>query len=114
MSDVVVKLSWGDEFMLTSARRATDIVSFLQDVGKTKKSLQADDREPFQILVESLSSVVKWHLATGGRDYITNDYIEKLDETLVKWHPIDLRSKEEKAQVETWKMIIIPRMERTH
>jgi hypothetical protein len=34
MSDVVVKLNGDDEFMLSSAERSTDIVSFLQDVGK--------------------------------------------------------------------------------
>ena len=107
MSDVVVKLAWDDEFMLSSADRSTDIVSFLQDVGKWKKWHKADDREPFEILVESLSSVVKGHLATNGRDYITKDYLTKLDETLVHGVPIDLRTEEEKEQVETWKERIL-------
>lgn len=107
MSDVVVKLAWDDEFMLSSADRSTDIVAFLQDVGKWKKWHKIDDREPFEILVESLSSVVKWHLATNGRDYITKDYLSKLDDTLVHGVPIDLRTESEKEQVETWKERIL-------
>ncbi|GAB0174523.1 MAG: hypothetical protein HHAS10_04020 [Candidatus Altimarinota bacterium] len=107
MSDVVVKLAGDDEFMLSSADRSSNIVAFLQDVGKGKKGHKADDREPFEILVESLSSVVKGHLATNGRDYITKDYLNKLDETLVHGIPIDLRSQEEKEQVKTWKERIL-------
>lgn len=37
MSDVVVKLAGEDNFTLYSARRPTDIVAFLQSVGKKKK-----------------------------------------------------------------------------
>jgi hypothetical protein len=108
MSDVVVKLAWGDEFMLTHARKATDIVAYLQESTKWKAAHAADDREPFEILVESLSSVVKWQLAKGGREYITHDYIDKLDGTLVRGKPIDLRTEDEKEQVKKWKQKIIP------
>jgi hypothetical protein len=59
MSDVVVKLAGSDEFTLYSARRPSEIIAFLQDVGKNKKKHDEDAREPFDILVDSLSSVVK-------------------------------------------------------
>ena len=102
MSDVVVKLAWDDNFTLYSARRPTDIVAFLQSVGK-KKKWHEDDREPFDILVDSLSWVVKNHLTTQGKDYITRDYVRKLDETITRWVPIDLRTEEEKIIIENWK-----------
>lgn len=54
---------------------------------------------------------MKGHLATNGRDYITKDYLNKLDETLVHGIPIDLRTPEEKEQVETWKERILPHHE---
>jgi hypothetical protein len=43
-----------------------------------------DDREPFEILVSALSDVVKGQLVTKGKDYITRDYVDKLDETLTR------------------------------
>ena len=103
MSDVVVKLTGNDEFTLYSARRPSDIIAFIQEVGKKKKQHDEDEREPFDILVDSLSSVVKWHLATHGKDYITTEYVEKLDQTITKGIPIDLRTKEEKILIENWK-----------
>ena len=54
MSDVVVKLAGEDSFTLESARRPTDIIGYLQSVGKKKKHT-GDDREPFDILVDTLS-----------------------------------------------------------
>ena len=54
MSDVVVKLAGDDSFTLESARRPTDIIGYLQSVGKKKKHA-GDDREPFDILVDTLS-----------------------------------------------------------
>jgi hypothetical protein len=39
----------------------------------------------------------------GGKNYITRDYIEKLDETLTKGVPIDLRTQDEKIVIDTWK-----------
>ena len=103
MSDVVVKLAWADEFILYSAKRPSEIIAFLQDVGKKKKTHDDDEREPFDILVNTLSWVVKWHLATHGKDYITNEYVEKLDQTITHGKPIDLRTQEEKILIESWK-----------
>jgi hypothetical protein len=40
---------------------------------------------------------------TGGKQYITRDYIQKLDETLHSGKPIDLRTKSEKIIIENWK-----------
>jgi hypothetical protein len=40
---------------------------------------------------------------TGGKQYITRDYIEKLDETLQSGRPIDLRTPTEKIVIENWK-----------
>jgi hypothetical protein len=40
---------------------------------------------------------------TGGKQYITRDYIEKLDETLHSGQPIDLRTPTEKIVIENWK-----------
>ena len=103
MSDVVVKLNWAEEFILYSARRPTDIITYLQQAWKKKKWHTEDDREPFDILVDSLSDVVKGHLTTRGKDYITRDYVKKLDETIVSWRPIDLRTEDEKIVIENWK-----------
>jgi hypothetical protein len=103
MSDVIVKLMWAEEFTLYSARRPTDIITFIQEVGKKKKWNTEDDREPFDILVDSLSGVVKNHLATQWKDYITREYVDKLDDTITRWKPIDLRTKEEKILIESWK-----------
>lgn len=70
---------------------------------KKEEKHEEDAREPFDILVDSLSSVVKWHLDTHGKNYITTEYVEKLDETITKGIPIDLRTKEEKILIENWK-----------
>lgn len=59
MSDVVVKLNGSEEFTLYAARKPGQIITFLQEVGKKKHDDKEDDREPFDILVESLSGVVK-------------------------------------------------------
>lgn len=104
MSDVIIKLAWQESFTLTSAARPAAIVEFIQNSTQHKNGWHdADDREPFEILVETLSDVVKWHLVTGWKNYITRDYIEKLDETLTQWVPIDLRTQEEKVIIEHWK-----------
>lgn len=108
MSDVIVKLNWQESFVLTSAATPTTIVEYLQNATQHKKWKHADDdREPFQILVETLSDVVKWQLVTGGKNYITRDYIEKLDDTLTQGVPIDLRTQEEKIVIEHWKTVYI-------
>lgn len=112
MSDVVIKLNWQESFTLTSAAKPTAIVEYIQNVTQHKKwEHGADDREPFEILVETLSDVVKWHLVTGGKNYITRDYVEKLDETLTKWVPIDLRTHEEKVIIEHWKTAYVKKEE---
>jgi hypothetical protein len=104
MSDVVIKLAWQESFTLSSAAKPTHIVEFVQNATQHKKSWHGkDDREPFEILVETLSDVVKWHLVTNGKAYITRDYVEKLETTLTTGVPIDLRSKEEKVIIEQWK-----------
>ncbi len=40
---------------------------------------------------------------TGGKQYITRDYIAKLDETLTRGQPIDLRTHTEKIVIDNWK-----------
>jgi 3'-phosphoadenosine 5'-phosphosulfate sulfotransferase (PAPS reductase)/FAD synthetase len=47
--------------------------------------------------------VVKWHLDTHGKNYITTEYVEKLDETITHGIPIDLRTREEKILIANWK-----------
>lgn len=47
--------------------------------------------------------MVKGHLVTGGKQYITRDYIAKLDETLTRGKPIDLRTQTEKVVIDNWK-----------
>ncbi len=106
MSDVVIKLAWHESFTLTSAAKPSVIVEYIQNATQHKKWKHgADDREPFEILVETLSDVVKWHLVTNGKNYITRDYVEKLDETLTVGVPIDLRTQEEKVIIEHWKTV---------
>lgn len=103
MSDVVIKLMGQEEFVLASARDAGSLVSYLQEATKHKKHEHEVQKEPFNILVDALSDVVKGHLVTQGKTYITRDYVEKLDETLVHGVPIDLRTEEEKIIIEHWK-----------
>lgn len=54
--------------------------------------------------MDALSGVVKNHLSTNGKEYITQDYVEKLDTALTHGIPIDLRTDEEKRVVENWKI----------
>lgn len=103
MSDVVIKLMGQEEFVLASARDAGNLVSYLQEATKYKKNEHEIQKEPFNILVDALSDVVKGHLVTQGKTYITRDYVERLDETLVHGVPIDLRTREEKIVIEHWK-----------
>lgn len=106
ISDVRINMA-GDEFhVLTSAEKPKDAVQFLQDKTrppKEEKNEATDDREPFEVLVDTLSGVVKWHLDERGYKSITRDYVEKLDTTLSYGAPIDLRSMDEKTFVEDWK-----------
>lgn len=114
MSDVVVKLAGQESFTLVSAWNPTVIVEFLQNATQHKKwEHSVDDREPFEILVETLSDVVKWHLVTNGKNYITRDYVEKLDHTLTQGVPIDLRTQEEKIVIEHWKTTYTKKDEHT-
>jgi len=104
ISDIVVKLLWNESLILRNASKPTDIIHALQEAVKPhKKDHTKDDREPFDILVDTLSDVVKWHLVTGGKQYITKDYVEKLDETLTHGKPIDLRTENEKIVIQNWK-----------
>ncbi len=103
MSDVVVKLLGQEEFVLSSARNPGEITEYLQAVAKGHHGGKDGDKEPFNILVDALSDVVKWHLTTQWKAYITRDYVEKLDETLTHGKAIDLRTKDEKIIIENWK-----------
>lgn len=104
ISDIVVKLMGDESLILRNASQPTDVIHALQEAVKPHKHETAkEDREPFDILVDTLSDVVKWHLVTGGKQYITRDYVEKLDETLGHGKPIDLRSQTEKIIIENWK-----------
>jgi hypothetical protein len=104
ISDIVVKLLGNESLILRNASQPTEVIHALQEAVKPHKKWHgADDREPFDILVDTLSDVVKWHLVTGGKQYITRDYIEKLDETLHSGSPIDLRTQTEKIVIENWK-----------
>ncbi len=40
---------------------------------------------------------------TGGKQYITRDYIAKLEDTLTRGQPIDLRTQTEKIVIDNWK-----------
>ncbi len=104
ISDIVVKLMGNESLILFNASKPTEAIHALQEAVKPHKKWQSkDDKEPFDILVDTLSDVVKWHLVTGGKQYITRDYVEKLDETLTHGKPIDLRSQTEKIVIENWK-----------
>ena len=117
MSDAVIKLSGGDQFTLYSARNPNAIIAFIQEHSKKAHGHHGeteDDREPFDILVDTLSGVVKWHLSAHGKDYITREYVEKLDETLVHGKPIDLRTQEEKIIISGWKEKNKPKKKEEH
>ncbi len=104
ISDIIVKLMGDESLILQNASDPTNVIHALQDAIKPhKKWHTADDKEPFDILIETLSDVVKWHLVTGGKQYITRDYVVKLDETLGQGKPIDLRTQNEKIVIENWK-----------
>lgn len=104
ISDVSINLAGDETHKLRSAAYPKEVSDFIQNAVKPKKPLNADDREPFEVLVDALSGVVKDHLSTSGKEYLTRDYIEKLDTTLSHGIPIDLRSDEEKRIVENWKI----------
>ena len=111
ISDIVVKLMGNESLILRNAWKPADVIHALQDAVKPHKHEEhIEDREPFDILVDTLSDVVKWHLVTGGKQYITRDYVEKLDEILSRGIPIDLRSKTEKIIIENWKERYVKRM----
>ncbi len=104
ISDIVVKLLGNESLILRNASQPTEVIHALQEAVKPHKKWHDNtDKEPFDILIDTLSDVVKWHLVTGGKQYITRDYIEKLDETLHSGSPIDLRTKSEKIVIENWK-----------
>lgn len=107
ISDVIIHMPAKEFHMLSSAQAPREIVEFLREKNVSKDEKEEnedpDNREPFDVLVDALSGVVKNHLDTGGKKYIDNDYVEKLDGTLSVGAPIDLRSDEEKNLVENWK-----------
>jgi len=104
ISDVRANLMGEEAHVLRSAAKPKELVEYLQNAVKPKKGGDADDREPFEVLVDTLSGVVKDHLSTHGKEYINRDYIEKLDSTLAQGVPIDLRSEEEKVHIKNWKL----------
>ncbi len=105
ISDVVVKLMGTEEYELSSASNPKKIVSFLQEAIKPHRQDATfdGDKESFDVLVNTLSDVVRWHLSTKGKTYITKDYVKKLDHTLTHGVPIDLRWEDEKTIVNKWK-----------
>jgi hypothetical protein len=60
ISDIVVKLMGNETLTLRNASQPTEVIHALQEAVKPhKKSTNPDDREPFDILVDTLSDVVK-------------------------------------------------------
>ncbi len=83
-----------------------DLLSCLQEKTKERNPEEEDshgDKEPFDVLVDALSGVVKDHLSLHGKEYITKDYVEKLHSTLSRGVAIDLRTEEEKSIVENYR-----------
>lgn len=106
MSDVVIRLHGENDVTLESAENTKKLIGFLQDRshGSAHHGDEHDgDKEPFNILVDTLSDIVKGHLTTQWKSYITRDYVEKLDSVLHTGVPIDLRSTDEKIVIENWK-----------
>jgi len=105
MSDIIIRIHGNTNAMIESAENTKKIVTFLQEhsSGHHHDDHDDEDKEPFNILVDTLSDIVKWHLTTQGRSYITRDYVEKLDHTLQVGAPIDLRTQSEKIIIQNWK-----------
>lgn len=104
ISDIVIHLSGNEHHTLSSAAEPKDIVEYLQEKTRPKEEEEKpDDRGPFEVMVDTLSGIVKNHLNTDGKNHITKDYIEKLDSTLSEEEAIDLRTLDEKEFVEKWK-----------
>lgn len=112
IADVNIRLASGGHFILHSAYGAKHITHFVQDATKwithkhdahEEDDGSGPDKVSFDILVETLSEVVKKHLHRKGKDDLTEDYIEKLDTTLIDSGTVDLRSDGDKAWVEDWK-----------
>lgn len=106
ISDVRVHMAGDETHTLSSAAFPKDVVQFLQEKTKPKKvenTENEDKRESFEIMVDTLSGIVKNHLNTPKGESITRDYVEKLDETLQSGIPIDLRSLDEKEYINDWK-----------
>lgn len=66
ISDVVIHLSGDESHMLSSAENPKELAQFLQEIGRPKEEKSEnppeEDKEPFDILVNALSGVVKNHL----------------------------------------------------
>lgn len=104
ISDVCIHMAGDESHTLSSAAYPKEIVAFLQDAIKSKKPSEVpDDREPFEVLVDTLSGVVKHHLDEKWAETITKDYVERLDNVLADGIPIDLRSDDEKHVIDAWK-----------
>jgi hypothetical protein len=65
-----------------------------------------DDREPFEIFVDTMSEVVRSHVGGGNRGTlgkIDEEYISIVESEQRRKGTIDLRTEQEKRQIEDWK-----------
>lgn len=84
-SDVVIKLAGDDSFTLAGASRAAAIVGYIKECAKGKENAEeSDDREPFEILIDTLTDVVKGSLGKREGELLTSEYVKTLDSEVIK------------------------------
>lgn len=104
ISDVRVHMAGDEAHTLSSAAYPKDVIGFLQDMTKPPgEDPKEDNRDRFDVMVDTLSGIVENHLDTRGKPRIDKDYIQKLDSTLSLGEPIDLRTDDEKDFIDNWK-----------
>ena len=121
VSDVNIRLASGGQFILHAAYKSKEIVHFIQWIQKwgghhAEKSSHwsKDDALSFEILMETLSEVVKKHMHRRGKDDLTEEYIDKLTVVSHDTGTVDLRSEGDKIWVEDWKKKFIKEQKKHH
>ena len=103
-SDVIVKLNGDDSFVLPGASSAQKVVWYIKECANGKKKEETiEDREPFEILVDTLTDVVRGSLWKKEGEMLTREYVDTLDERLTNDGTVDLRNDDDRAMIDTWK-----------
>lgn len=80
------------------------MVGYIKECANGKKKVEeVEDREPFEILVDTLTDVVRGSLGRREGEMLTQEYVQTLDERLSNDGTVDLRNEDDREMVDTWK-----------